>query len=148
MTNQSGSYDDDQSVVLFDGVCNLCESTVRFIIRRDRRAHFRFASLQSEFAQQMMSSFAYADDELSSVLLITNGQLYRKSQAGLQIARRLDGAWPLCYYLFFWVPGFIANPVYDFVGKRRYKWFGRKEDCWIPSEDLQQRFLDSAADSN
>ena len=142
-----GPYGDGQSVVLFDGVCNLCESTVRFIIQRDSKAHFRFAALQSEIAKKMMSSFAYSDDELSSILLITNGQLFHKSRAALQIARRLNGGWPLCYYLFFWVPGFIANPVYDFVGNRRYKWFGRKEECWIPTEDLQKRFLDGPAGS-
>ena len=132
----------DHPVVLFDGVCNLCESTVRFIIARDRRSHFRFASLQSDVAEALAAPFDYAPDELSSVLLIEDGRLYSKARAGLRIARRLDGAWPLFYYLLFWVPGFIANPVYDFVGNRRYRWFGRKEACWVPTDDLRTRFLD------
>lgn len=130
------------STILFDGVCNLCERTVRFIIRRDKTAHFQFAVLQSEIAQILTSSFAYEHDELSSLLLIADGKVFRKAQAALQIARRLDGAWPLFYYLFFWVPDFIADPVYDFIAKRRYQWFGRKEACWIPSDELRMRFLD------
>ncbi len=130
------------TLILFDGVCNLCESTVRFIIRRDKNARFRFASLQSAAAKKLMSDCQYADYELSSVLMIEDGRLYRKSQAGLQIVKRLDGAWPLLYYFFFWVPQFIANPIYDFVGNRRYKWFGQKEECWIPTEDLRRRFVD------
>ena len=133
------------SIILFDGVCNLCEHTARFVIQRDKKAHFQFAALQSEIAQDLMSSFPCEDDELSSLLLITDGAMFRKSQAGLQIARRLDGAWPVFYYLFFWVPNFVANPVYDFIGKRRYQWFGRKEECWIPTEELQARFLDGSA---
>ena len=142
MSSQKGPDDRDHPVVLFDGVCNLCESTVRLIIRRDRRSRFRFASLQSDVARTMMEPFDYAHDDLDSVLLIEDGRLYRKARAGLRIAKRLDGAWPLFYYLFFWVPGFIANPVYDFVGNRRYKWFGRKAECWVPTEDLRARFLD------
>lgn len=131
----------EHPLVLFDGVCNLCEGTVRFIIRRDRAARFRFASLQSDAARERMSAYDYAEDELSSVLLIAEGRLYLKSRAALQIVRRLDGAWPLLYYLFFWVPRFVADPVYDFIGNRRYRWFGKKDECWIPTEDLQRRFI-------
>jgi predicted DCC family thiol-disulfide oxidoreductase YuxK len=133
--------------VLFDGVCNLCESTVRFIIRRDKHAKFRFAALQSDVAQKLMSDHQYADGELSSVLLVINKQLYQKSSAGLQIAKRLNGAWPLLYYLFFWVPRFIADPIYDFIGNRRYRWFGQKTECWIPTDDLRRRFLDDSPET-
>jgi predicted DCC family thiol-disulfide oxidoreductase YuxK len=132
----------DHPIVLFDGVCNLCESTVRFIIRRDRHAEFRFAVLQSNVAQKLMSDYRYTEGELNSVLLVADNVLYRKSSAGLQIAKRLDGAWPLLYYLFFWVPRFITDPIYDFIGNRRYDWFGKKEECWIPTDDLRRRFLD------
>jgi predicted DCC family thiol-disulfide oxidoreductase YuxK len=142
MSSRNAPDDGGHPVVLFDGVCNLCESTVRFIIARDRRSQFRFASLQSGVARELAAPFDYAHDELSSVLLIEDGRIYSKARAGLRIARRLDGAWPLFYYLFFWVPGFVANPVYDFVGKRRYRWFGRKEACWVPTDDLRARFLD------
>ena len=132
----------DMPVILFDGVCNLCESTVHFVVRRDRNRQFRFASLQSEAGQQMLSRHQYAFDPLSSVLLIIDNSLYRKSRAALQIVRRLDGAWPVLYYLLFWVPKFIADPVYDFIANRRYKWFGKKSECWMPDDDLRQRFID------
>lgn len=131
----------EHPTVLFDGVCNLCEDTVRFIIRRDRNAKFRFASLQSAAAQKLMAGHHYDDDSLSSVLLIVNNTLHSKSRAALQILKRLDGAWPVLYYLFFWVPPFIGNPLYDFIGNRRYQWFGRKEECWLPTPELKKRFL-------
>ena len=136
----------EHPIVLFDGVCNLCENTVRFIIRRDRNAAFCFASLQSEAAQKLVSDHEYNSRDLSSVLLIVNNRLYDKSRAALQILKRLDGAWPVLYYLLFWVPQFIANPVYDFIGDRRYKWFGQKEECWVPSPELTKRFLDEVAE--
>lgn len=132
-------------VVLFDGVCNLCESSVLFIIRRDRDAHFRFAQLQSAAGQEIMARHAYSDKELASVLLVADGKLYRKSRAALRIAKQLDGAWPLFYYLFFWVPPFVADVVYDFIGKRRYKWFGMKAECWLPDDNLRDRFIDDTA---
>ncbi|MGB5331971.1 MAG: DCC1-like thiol-disulfide oxidoreductase family protein [Woeseiaceae bacterium] len=132
----------DMPVILFDGVCNLCESTVHFVVRRDKNRRFRFASLQSEAAQQLLSRHEYAFDTLSSVLLIVGDKMYRKSRAALQIIRRLDGAWPVIYYVLFWVPAFIADPVYDFIANRRYKWFGMKSECWIPDNDLRQRFID------
>lgn len=132
----------DNPLILFDGVCNLCERSVRFVIRRDRKRQFRFASLQSDIGQELLRLYDYDYDALSSMLLIEDGKLHRRSRAALRIARRMDGAWPLFYYLFFWVPTFIADPVYDFIGARRYRWFGRKEECWIPDDDLRSRFLD------
>lgn len=142
MTNNQNSAVPDIPIILFDGVCNLCERTVHFVVRRDRDRQFRFASLQSEVAQQMLASHQYAFDPLSSVLLIVDDKMYRKSGAALQIVRRLDGAWSVFYYLFFWVPKFIADPAYDFIANRRYKWFGKKSECWVPDDDLRQHFLD------
>ncbi|NNL55937.1 MAG: DUF393 domain-containing protein [Woeseia sp.] len=136
----------DMSVILFDGVCNLCESTVHFVVRRDKNGQFHFAPLQSNAAQELLSSHQYSFDTLSSVLLIVDDTLYRKSRAALQIARRLDGAWPLLYYALFWIPRFIADPVYDFIANRRYRWFGKKPDCWIPDDDLRKRFIDEPTD--
>jgi predicted DCC family thiol-disulfide oxidoreductase YuxK len=133
-----------QPLVLFDGVCNLCESTVLFIIRRDKQAVFRFAALQSAAARELLREYGRPSDDLSSVLLVADGRLHRKADAGLQIARRLDGAWPLLYYLFCWIPRFIADRVYDFIGARRYRWFGMKQECWIPTADLRQRFIDDS----
>lgn len=132
-----------KDLILFDGVCNLCESSVLFIIKRDSCSRFQFCSLQSNAAKKILEEYQYADTVLASVLLLSEGELYGKSRAALRITRHLDGAWPMFYYLFIWVPAFIADPMYDFVGSRRYKWFGKKEACWIPGEELQQRFINS-----
>ena len=130
-----------QPVILFDGVCNLCTRSVQLVIRNDRDGLFRFASLQSDVAHELLRRFDYSHEALSSVLLILDGKLYRKSRAALEIARRMDKLWPAIYYLLIWIPRFIADPVYDFVGNRRYKWFGRKESCWVPDDELLDRFL-------
>lgn len=129
-------------LILFDGVCNLCQRSVQLVIRNDRDSKFRFASLQSEAAAEILQRFDYRHAELSSVLLILDGRLYRKSRAALHIARRMDGLWPLFFYLLFWIPPFVADPIYDFIGNRRYKWFGMKETCWVPDAELSARFLD------
>ena len=98
-------------IVLFDGICNLCESSVQFVIRHDRQSRFRFASLQSEAGRRILDEFQYEANELSSVILVDNGELSRKSRAALNIARQLDGAWPTFYFLFFWIPPFIAPSI-------------------------------------
>lgn len=134
--------DSDHPLILFDGVCNLCQRSVQLVIRNDRDAQFRFASLQSDAAAEILEDYDDRHAELSSVLLVLDGRIYRKSRAALQIARRMDGAWPLFFYLFCWIPPFLADPIYDFIGNRRYKWFGKKESCWIPDADLSERFLD------
>lgn len=131
-------------IILFDGICNLCESSVQFVIRHDRRSRFRFAPLQSAAGRRVLGELQYEADELSSVVLVDHGDVFRKSRAALKIARQLDGAWPTFYFLFFWVPPFIADKVYDYIGNRRYRWFGMKEDCWIPDQSLQARFLDGS----
>lgn len=145
MIRKQNNAGTDIPIILFDGVCNLCESTVHFVVRRDKNRQFRFASLQSAAAQEILSTYQYDFDTLSSVLLIVDNTLYRKSRAALQIVRRLDGAWPALYYLLFWIPEFIADPVYDFIATRRYKWFGVKSECWIPDDELHERFIDDPA---
>lgn len=132
----------EHPVILFDGVCNLCARSVQLVIRNDRDGVFRFASLQSAIAQDLLQQFDYRHEELGSVLLIMDGKLYRKSRAALNIARRMDKLWPALYYLLIWIPRFIADPVYDFVGNRRYQWFGKKASCWVPDDALRARFLD------
>jgi predicted DCC family thiol-disulfide oxidoreductase YuxK len=94
MIRSRSSAGTEMPIILFDGVCNLCESTVHFVVRRDKNRQFRFASLQSAAAQEILSSHQYAFDDLSSVLLIVDDTLYKKSRAALKIVRRLDGAWP------------------------------------------------------
>jgi predicted DCC family thiol-disulfide oxidoreductase YuxK len=138
----------EHSIILFDGVCNLCEMSVQFVIRNDRAGHFRFGSLQSPTAQQLLRNARYEHDALSSVLLLIEGKVYRKSRAALQICRRLDRAWPALYHLFGWVPTALADVVYDYIGARRYRWFGKKDKCWIPTPELAARFIDASQDAS
>jgi predicted DCC family thiol-disulfide oxidoreductase YuxK len=126
-------------VLLFDGVCNLCTSSVHFIIKRDPKRKFRFASLQSAFGQNVLQEHQLNTQTFDSLVLLENGKIYQRSTAALRIARQLSGAWPLLY-IFMIVPAFIRNAVYDFIARNRYKWFGKKETCWLPTPDLQALF--------
>ena len=133
--------DAGQSVVLFDGVCNLCTGSVQFIIRRDPVGRFRFASLQSEVGTQLARHHGLSAEVLHSVVLIEDGHAYERSQAALRIARRLSGGWQLLWSLRV-VPRPIRDAVYDVVARNRYRWFGRKDSCMIPTPELRARFLD------
>jgi predicted DCC family thiol-disulfide oxidoreductase YuxK len=130
------------SVVFFDGVCNLCNGTVQFLIDRDKREHLRFAALQSEAAKAMLDGrdLGRARASLDSVLLLEGDTLYARSDAALRIARRLSGAWPALYALIL-VPRFLRDAVYEFVARHRYRWFGRTEQCRVPTPALRARFL-------
>lgn len=136
-----GSSDPITRIVLFDGVCNLCNSSVLFIIKRDPYRQFKFASLQSAFGQQQLTKFGLSGSELNSVLLIVNGRLYQKSSAAIKIASQFGALWPLIG-VFWIVPPFIRNFIYDWVAANRYKWFGKKEACMIPTPELRSRFIE------
>lgn len=127
-------------VLLFDGVCNLCNSSVQFIIERDPEAHFRFASLQSDEGKALLDRFDDRPLDLSSVVLVQDGQLYARSEAALRVARQLGGGWSLLY-AFIVVPRPIRDAVYNWIARNRYRWFGKKDACMIPSPDLKARFL-------
>lgn len=127
-------------VLLFDGVCNLCNSSVQFIIERDPEAHFRFASLQSDEGKALLDRFDDRPLDLSSVVLVQDGQLYARSEAALRVARQLGGGWSLLY-AFIFVPRPIRDAVYNWIARNRYRWFGKKDACMIPSPDLKARFL-------
>jgi len=127
-------------VLLFDGVCNLCNASVQFIIRRDKKAFFKFAPLQSAFGRKICESNQLNQNELETVILLQGGKVYTKSTAGLQIVKRLDGLWPLLY-IFIIIPAFVRNPVYDFIAWGRYKWFGKRDSCMIPDPELRSRFI-------
>jgi predicted DCC family thiol-disulfide oxidoreductase YuxK len=130
------------SVVFFDGVCNLCNGTVQFLIDRDKRELLRFAPLQSEAAKAMLEGrdLDRTRESLDSVLLLEGDTLYARSDAALRIARRLSGAWPVLYVLIL-VPRFLRDAIYDFIARRRYRWFGRTEACRVPTPALRARFL-------
>ena len=126
--------------ILFDGVCNLCNGWVNFVIDRDPQGYFQFAPLQSDFARKMLGHHRLDADKMESIVLISNGRPYVKSRAVLEISRKLKGLWPILY-VFVIIPGFIRNLVYDLVARYRYKWFGRTDQCRLPSKDLEKRFI-------
>ena len=128
-------------VILFDGVCNLCTGSVRFVIARDSRKQFRFASLQSPVAEQLLGAQGRDGDRLESVVLVVGERTYRKSTAALLIARRLGGLWPLLAALLV-IPRPLRDAVYGWIGRRRYRLFGKRDVCWKPQPELAERFLD------
>ena len=131
----------EKRIILFDGVCNLCNGFIRFIIRRDPRGRFRFASLQSEAGRQLLSDHGYSDYPLTSIVFIRGTHSFEMSDAVLQISRDLGGIWPV-FSIFRIIPRSLRDAVYRFIAKRRYLWFGKTEACMIPTPNLKQRFLD------
>lgn len=129
----------DSPVILFDGVCNLCNSSVQWIIRRDSRARFRFASLQSDYARNLplLQGMLLPD----SLVLIVGEKVYVKSAAALRIAGLLGFPWLLLKSGLI-IPRFIRDAVYDFIARNRYRWFGKQEFCMMPSPELKSRFID------
>jgi predicted DCC family thiol-disulfide oxidoreductase YuxK len=129
-------------VLLFDGVCNLCNRTVQFVIRHDKKQLFRFASLQSPTGQEALQLLA-TEKGMSpdSVVLYYQGRFYIKSTAALRVAWLLGGFWRLAE-IFRLLPRFIRDAVYDWIARNRYKWFGKKDACMLPSPGLKERFLD------
>jgi predicted DCC family thiol-disulfide oxidoreductase YuxK len=132
---------EDGGVVLFDGVCNLCNGFVQFVIPRDPEAKYRFASLQSEVGRELLAAHGLPTDELESVVLIEDGESYVKSAAVLRIAAGLGGAYRLLAPLRH-VPRAVRDRAYDFVADRRYRWFGKKDRCTLPAGDVESRFLE------
>lgn len=128
------------NLVLFDGVCNLCNGAVQFIIKHDRANRFRFASLQSETAKKYIAHFSVTGPELYSLLLIKNGKVYDRSAAVLEIAKHLSGLWPVLA-IFIILPEFFRDGIYSLIARNRYRLFGKKDQCMIPTPDLTARFL-------
>ena len=127
------------SIVLFDGVCNFCNSAVNFIIRHDRKGLFKFAPLQSEIGQEMQSKFGIGDG-VDSIVLVEDERVFMHSTAALRIARGLGGLWSAAY-IFIIVPAFIRDWFYKLFAKYRYRLFGRKEACMLPTPEVRARFL-------
>lgn len=128
------------NIVLFDGECNFCDSSVQFIIKRDRKNRFQFASLQGETGRKLVNEHNIPENT-DSMLLITNDKAYLKSSAALHVAKQLKGFWKLLF-VFILIPRPLRDFVYDIIAKNRYKWFGRKESCMIPSPEMRHRFFD------
>ena len=130
----------DQPIILFDGVCNLCNSAVQFIIRHDKKNIFMFTSLQSEVGQKLLAQYNLPLDELNSFILIENNKAYTRSTGALKVAKKLNGIFPMLYS-FIIIPKIFRDSIYDLVARNRYKWFGKKDECMIPTPQLKARFL-------
>jgi len=131
---------DNHPILLFDGVCNLCNGVIKFAIKRDRNAHLHFASLQSEPAKVLMRQHGLDENQLKTFILIENGKAHTRSTAALRLARHFTGLWPMLY-IFIIIPKPIRDAVYNFISKNRYRWFGKEESCMIPTPDISARFL-------
>src|ERR1051325_2634533 len=126
----------DEAIVLFDGVCNLCNASVRFIIKRDMNKRFKFASLQSSsYSASLFRRLNFDSSGIDSIVLYENGSLFFRSTAVLKIAKYLSGLWKLLY-AFIIIPPFIRDAVYDFVARNRYKWFGKRQECELPTPEM------------
>ena len=130
----------DKSIILFDGVCNLCSGSVQFILKRDKDKKFLFASLQSNYGQNFLKQFNLPTNTFNSFILYQDGKILTRSTAALKMFQQLKG-WS--WVKIFWAaPKFIRDAVYNLIAKNRYKWFGKKDECWLPTPELKARFLD------
>ncbi|MBL7774456.1 MAG: thiol-disulfide oxidoreductase DCC family protein [Saprospiraceae bacterium] len=132
--------DTDSPILFFDGVCNLCNASVQWVLARDRRGMFRFAALQSAAGQEHLRHFGQDTERFDSVVLIADGRLYTRSDAALEVLRRLGRPWSWTYFLR-WIPQPMRDVAYDWVARNRYRWFGRQEECWLPRPEWKERFL-------
>jgi predicted DCC family thiol-disulfide oxidoreductase YuxK len=131
----------NKKIILFDGVCNLCNSSVQFVIQHDKKDVFRFVALQSDLGQEILKHIGVNPKNIDSIILYEPGvAYYYKSKAALEIAKNLGGFWHFGT-IFRIIPTGISNQLYDYIAKNRYKWYGKKESCMIPTAELKSKFL-------
>jgi len=130
----------DKRIILFDGLCNLCSWSVQFILKRDSKDYFRFSSMQSEVAEQLSNEFNIPKGFYQSLVLKENNSVYFKSDAVLRIAKKLKGLWPV-FYVFILVPKPVRDYIYNIIALNRFKWFGKKEVCFLPEKNYSGKFL-------
>ena len=130
----------NRPVVLFDGICNLCNSSVRFILKHDTREQFLFSSLQSDASEKLLLHLNYKIRQMNSILLVENGQIHEKSDAVLKIASGMRFPWNLAA-VFRILPQKLRDTIYDYVAKNRYKWFGKKDNCVYNMNTYENRFI-------
>ena len=130
-----------RKIILFDGICNLCNQSVQFVIEHDSKNQFRFASLQSDFGQDFLKKNKLEATQFDSIVFIEDDQFYTKSSAALKIAKYLDGitSWLTIFMI---VPKPLRDVVYSFIAKNRYRWFGKNESCWLPTKELKAKFIE------
>lgn len=127
-------------LLLFDGVCTLCNASVDLVIRNDSKRRFRYASLQSEIGQRILKERGLSQSEFDSVIYLSQDVLHTKSGAALRIAARLDGLWPM-FAVFFLIPPVLRDAVYGWIARNRYAWFGKRETCRVPTAEERSLFL-------
>ena len=126
-------------IIFFDGVCNLCNRSVQFVLKRDTEGRFRYASLQSTSGQQILNEYSLRQDHFNSFILFDNGKIYTRSDAALRVSSQLKGwKWTAAFKI---VPRFMRDAVYNLIARNRYKWFGKREECMLPKPEWKDRFL-------
>jgi predicted DCC family thiol-disulfide oxidoreductase YuxK len=128
-------------VVLFDGVCNLCNRIVQFIIKRDKKKQFLFASLQGKTGHEVLKKFNLPVNDFNSFIVLEDDKIYTRSTAALRMLKKLGSGWKL-FYGFIIFPRFIRNAIYNWIARNRYKWYGKRNECMVPTPELKERFLD------
>lgn len=132
---------ENKKIIIFDGVCNLCDKSVQFIIKHDKNDVFRFVALQSDLGQQIINYIGINISKIDSIILYEPGiSYYYKAEAALKIAKYLGGIYSF-FGLFSIIPNSISNLVYDYIAKNRYKWYGKKDNCMVPSPEMKAKFL-------
>jgi predicted DCC family thiol-disulfide oxidoreductase YuxK len=132
----------DAPILVFDGVCVLCSRSVQFVLRHDREKRFRFATTQSETGRRLMLAHGFDPNRPASVLLIENDAAYLESSAAVHVLRSFAGVWKLIAGLIWIVPRLLRDAVYRGIAKRRYRWFGKRDSCYLPQPEDRARFLD------
>ena len=128
-------------IILFDGVCNLCNASVSFVLQHERGPDFQFASIQSETGRELLKGCGLPEDYTQAVILIDNGNVYSGSTAALKIGQQLRFPWSVLAHTGFIIPQFFRDWVYRQIANQRYRWFGKREVCMIPTESSKTRFL-------
>ena len=128
------------NLILFDGLCNLCSRTVQFIIRNDRLAIYKFASIQSEIGQNIYRHHGLNPDDAQTFLLLSKGKVFQRSDAAIEMARQFGGIWRLAS-LFKILPRWFRDWLYSMLARNRYRWFGRRVQCIVPTDEIKGRFL-------
>jgi predicted DCC family thiol-disulfide oxidoreductase YuxK len=128
------------AIILFDGVCNFCNDSINFVIKHDKKNYFKFAPLQSERGGELLDKYKISRAETDSVVVVENEKAYTHSTAALRIAKGLGGIWSLAY-IFIVVPKFIRDAAYNLIARNRYKWFGKKDACMLPTPEIREKFL-------
>jgi predicted DCC family thiol-disulfide oxidoreductase YuxK len=131
-----------ENIILFDGVCNLCDGAINFIIKQDNKRLFRYASLQSDIGMEISKKYNLPLKDYKSFVYIKKGRSYLKSDAALEISKDIGFPWNGLYIMKFIIPSFIRNSIYIYISENRYSFFGKKDHCTIPSKEIKNLFIE------